>query len=130
MKLKALVIIMHLIILITATMSIWSFYCFATYEKTTGTVTACEAYPDDTVVGLTYVAGNTSYVRTQSYSGTSQIRYGDQRPVWYNPDHPEYNVMVRDFAAYYILTGIMGVGELAYFLGRNQRKIRESEIQK
>ena len=113
---------MHLIMIICGLATIASFVCFLVFPKTTGTVTAIDAYPDDTVVKFTYLVDNESYVRKQNYSGTSGIRFGDQRTIWYYPKDPDLNVMPRDFAAYYILAAIFGVGEAAYFFGRRSRK--------
>ena len=122
MKTKVLIIVMHLIMIICGLATIASFVCFLVFPKTTGTVTAIDAYPDDTVVKFTYLVDNESYVRKQNYSGTSGIRFGDQRTIWYYPKDPDLNVMPRDFAAYYILAAIFGVGEVAYFFGRRSRK--------
>lgn len=122
MKTKVLIIMMHLIMIICGLATIASFVCFLVFPKTTGTVTAIDAYPDDTVVKFTYLVDNESYVRKQNYSGTSGIRFGDQRTIWYYPKDPDLNVMPRDFAAYYILAAIFGVGEAAYFFGRRSRK--------
>ena len=122
MKTKVLIIMMHLIMIICGLATIASFVCFLVFPKTTGTVTAIDAYPDDTVVKFTYLVDNESYVRKQNYSGTSGIRFGDQRTIWYYPKDPDLNVMPRDFAAYYILAAIFGVGEVAYFFGRRSRK--------
>ena len=122
MKTKVLISVMHLIMIICGLATIASFVCFLVFPKTTGTVTAIDAYPDDTVVKFTYLVDNESYVRKQNYSGTSGIRFGDQRTIWYYPKDPDLNVMPRDFAAYYILAAIFGVGEAAYFFGRRSRK--------
>ena len=122
MKTKVLIIVMHLIMIICGLATIASFVCFLVFPKTTGTVTAIDAYPDDTVVKFTYLVDNESYVRQQNYRGTSGIRFGDQRTIWYYPKDPDLNVMPRDFAAYYILAAIFGVGEAAYFFGRRSRK--------
>ena len=122
MKTKVLIIVMHLIMIICGLATIASFVCFLVFPKTTGTVTAIDAYPDDTVVKFTYLVDNEFYVRKQNYSGTSGIRFGDQRTIWYYPKDPDLNVMPRDFAAYYILAAIFGVGEAAYFFGRRSRK--------
>ena len=122
MKTKVLIIVMHLIMIICGLATIASFVCFLVFPKTTGTVTAIDAYPDDTVVKYAYLVDNESYVRKQNYSGTSGIRFGDQRTIWYYPKDPDLNVMPRDFAAYYILAAIFGVGEAAYFFGRRSRK--------
>ena len=122
MKTKVLIIVMHLIMIICGLATIASFVCFLVFPKTTGTVTAIDAYPDDTVVKFTYLVDHESYVRKQNYSGTSGIRFGDQRTIWYYPKDPDLNVMPRDFAAYYILAAIFGVGEAAYFFGRRSRK--------
>ena len=122
MKTKVLIIVMHLIMIICGLATIASFVCFLVFPKTTGTVTAIDAYPDDTVVKFTYLVDNESYVRKQNYSGTSGIRFGDQRTIWYYPKDPDLNVMPRDFAAYYILAAIFGVGEAAYFFSRRSRK--------
>ncbi len=122
MKTKVLIIVMHLIMIICGLATIASFVCFLVFPKTTGTVTAIDAYPNDTVVKFTYLVDNESYVRKQNYSGTSGIRFGDQRTIWYYPKDPDLNVMPRDFAAYYILAAIFGVGEAAYFFGRRSRK--------
>ena len=122
MKTKVLIIVMHLIMIICGLATIASFVCFLVFPKTTGTVTAIDAYPDDTVVKFTYLVDNESYVRKQNYSGTSGIRFGDQRTIWYYPKDPDLNVMPRDFAAYYILAAIFGVGEAAYFFGRRSRQ--------
>ena len=122
MKTKVLIIVMHLIMIRCGLATIASFVCFLVFPKTTGTVTAIDAYPDDTVVKFTYLVDNESYVRKQNYSGTSGIRFGDQRTIWYYPKDPDLNVMPRDFAAYYILAAIFGVGEAAYFFGRRSRK--------
>ena len=122
METKVLIIVMHLIMIICGLATIASFVCFLVFPKTTGTVTAIDAYPDDTVVKFTYLVDNESYVRKQNYSGTSGIRFGDQRTIWYYPKDPDLNVMPRDFAAYYILAAIFGVGEAAYFFGRRSRK--------
>lgn len=125
MKTKILIIIMHLIMIIAALVTIGSFVCFAVFQKTTGTVTAINAYPDDTVVEFTYVVDNDHYVKKQNYSGTSGIRSGDQRTIWYYSKEPDISVMLQDFAAYYILAAIFGVGEIAYFFGRKARKADE-----
>ena len=125
MKTKILIIIMHLIMVIAAIATIGSFVCFAVFQKTTGTVTTINAYPDDTVVEFTYVVDSENYVRKQNYSGTSGIRYGDHRTIWYYSKQPDISVMPRDFAAYYILAAIFGVGEIAYFFGRKTRKANE-----
>ena len=85
MKTKILIIVMHLIRVFVALATIGSFVCFAVFPKTIGTVTAINAYPDDTVVEFTYVVDNNEYVRKQNYSGTSGIRFGDQRTIWYYP---------------------------------------------
>ena len=122
MKTKVLIIVMHLIMIICGLATIASFVCFLVFPKTTGTVTAIDAYPDDTVVKFTYLVDNESYVRKQNYSGTSGIRFGDQRTIWYYSKDPDLSVMPRDFAAYYILAAIFGVGEAAYFFGRRSRK--------
>ena len=124
MKTKILIIVMHLIMMIAVLVMIGSFVCFAFFPKTTGTVTAINAYPDDTVVEFTYVVDNESYVRKQDYSGSSVIRFGDQRNIWYYAKQPDISIMPRDFAAYYIIAAIFGVGEIAYFFGRKARKAK------
>ena len=125
MKTKILIIVMHLIMIIAALVTIGSFVCFAVFSKTTGTVTAISAYPDDTVVEFNYVVDNESYVRKQDYSGSSGIRFGDQRNIWYYTKQPDISIMPKDFAAYYIIVAIFGVGEIAYFFGRKARKAKE-----
>ena len=85
MKTKILIIVMHLIMAIAGIATIASFVCFLVFPKTTGTVTTINAYPDDTVVEFTYVVDNNDHVRKQNYSGTSGIRFGDQRTIWYYP---------------------------------------------
>ena len=122
MKTKILIIMMHLIMAIAGVATIASFVCFLVFPKTKGTVTAIKAYPDDTVVEFTYVVDNNDHVRKQNYSGTSGIRFGDQRTIWYYPKDPDISVMPQDFAAYYILAAIFGVGEAAYLFGRRARK--------
>ena len=107
---------------VSATATIGSFVCFAALPKATGTVTAIDAYPDDTVVEFTYVVDNDPHVRKQNYSGSLGIRFGDQRTIWYFQKQPSISVMPQDFAAYYILTAIFGVGEAAYFLGRRKER--------
>ena len=121
MKFKILTIVMHVIFLLALIATIGSFVCFAFCKRTTATVTSIDAYPEDTIVYLQYAAGNNTYERKQAYSGSKQIYVGDQRIIWYFSKNPEKTVMVRDFAAYYILTAIMGVGEIAFFAGRKHR---------
>ena len=124
MKNKILVIVMHLIAIIACIATIGSFVCFLVFKKTTATVSQIDAYPEDTVVHLSFVVDNETYERKQNYSGTSNIRYGDRRPIWYYSKDPELNVMVRDFAAYYYLAGFFGLAEIAYFFGKRARKAR------
>ena len=125
MKTKILIIIMHIITAVAVLATIGSFVCFLVFPKTTGTVTAINAYPEDTVVEFTYTVNNEPYVRKQNYSGTSSIRFGDERTIWYYPNDPDISVMPRDFAAYYILAGIFGFAEAAYIFGRRTGKAKE-----
>ena len=122
---KILIIIMHIITAIAVLATIASLVCFLVFPKTTGTVTEINAYPEDTVVEFTYLVDDEPYVRKQNYSGTSRIRFGDERTIWYYPNDPDLSVMPRDFAAYYILAGIFGFAEAAYLFGKRARKANE-----
>ncbi len=122
---KILIIIMHIITAIAVLATIASFVCFLVFPKTTGTVTEINAYPEDTVVEFTYLVEDEPYVRKQNYSGTSRIRFGDERTIWYYPNDPDLSVMPRDFAAYYILAGIFGFAEAAYIFGKRTQKANE-----
>ena len=125
METKILIIIMHIITAIAVLATIASFVCFLAFPKTIGTVTDIYAYPNDTVVEFTYLVDDEPYVRKQNYSGTSRIRSGDERTIWYYPNDPDISVMPRDFAAYYILAGIFGFAEAAYLFGKRARKVNE-----
>ena len=126
MPTKVLYIIMHVIFIISATVTLGSFICFAVLPRAGGTVNDIDASQDNTIVHVIFEAENSPYEKILSAGGTSSIRCGDKFTVWYLPGNPKISLMVRDFSAYYILTAIFGVAEAAFFLGRNQRKAKEA----
>ena len=127
MKTKLLFWLMHVIFAVSLGFAVWSFICFAAYTKTTASVKEIQAGPDDTIVSFAYFADDMSYTKEQRYPGTSQIQYGDQRTIWYQPGNPSKAITVQQFAPWYILLGIFGAAELAYIAGRKQRKPAEEK---
>ncbi len=90
--------------------SLYSIFCFVTYEKIPGTVTDVERYNRGTIVHLQYTVNDKAYERTSEYGRGKSIRIGTQITLWYAPKHPDKAICVRDFAAYYCLAAIMGAG--------------------
>lgn len=125
MNFKVLCIVMHVIFLAALAATLGSVAGFVFLPKTTGTVTSIDAYPEDTLAHLSYTVDHVKYEKVLKYSGSKQIKVGDVRTVWYFPKKPDKTIAVRDFAPYYILTGIFGIGEIAFFAGRKQREDKE-----
>lgn len=110
MKKKFPYLAAQIIFILALIASIYSVFCFVTYEKTPGTVIDVVHYSDDTVVHLQYTVNDKVYERTSDYGEGKSIRIGTQITVWYDPKDPNKTVCVRGFAGYYCLLAIMGIG--------------------